>query len=66
MCASSERTKHLKSVLPLMEEIPVNPKGRFDVALFYTGEKTRFFIVLLSQNQKMRVLALTRNPLHVG
>ena len=60
MCASSERTKHLKSVLPLMEEIPVNPKGRFDVALFYTGGKdSTFLLYYLAKIKKMRVLALT-------
>ena len=60
MCASSKRTEHLKSVLPLVEDIPVNLKGRFDVAVFYTGGKdSTFLLYYLAKVKNLRVLALT-------
>jgi tRNA(Ile)-lysidine synthase TilS/MesJ len=47
-------------VLPLVEDIPVNLKGRFDVAVFYTGGKdSTFLLYYLAKVKNLRVLALT-------
>ncbi|MDE7087049.1 MAG: hypothetical protein K2O67_02530, partial [Clostridia bacterium] len=37
MCESAEKTANLKSVVPVIDEIPHSKKSRFDVAVFYTG-----------------------------
>lgn len=60
MCASKERLKHLTAVLPTVSEIPRNPKGGIDVALFYTGGKdSTFLLYYLTKKLGLRVLALT-------
>lgn len=60
ICASKERTEKLKSVVPIIDEIPHSKKSRFDVALFYTGGKdSTYLLYYLSEVKKLRVLALT-------
>ena len=60
MCQTEEETKGLKSVLPLIDEIPRSKKSRFDVALFYTGGKdSTYLLYYLSKVKGLRVLALT-------
>ena len=60
MCHTKEETKHLKSVVPLVYDIPHSEKSRFDVALFYTGGKdSTFLLYYLAKVKKLRVLALT-------
>lgn len=60
MCQTSEDAIKLKSVVPLVEDIPRSRKSRFDVALFYTGGKdSTFLLYYLSSVKKLRVLALT-------
>lgn len=60
MCQTEEETKQLKSILPIIEEIPHCKKSRFDVAVFYTGGKdSTFLLYYLSRVKKLRVLALT-------
>ena len=60
MCANAEKLKDLKAVLPVVREIPRNEKGRYDVALFYTGGKdSTFLLYYLAEVLGLRVLALT-------
>lgn len=60
MCASKEETKDLKSVVPIINEIPKAKRSRFDVAVFYTGGKdSSFLLYYLAKVKKLRVLALT-------
>lgn len=60
MCENSERTAKLKSVVPLLNDIPHSKKSRFDVAVFYTGGKdSTYLLYYLSEVKKLRVLALT-------
>jgi len=60
MCTSKEETKELKSVVPIVEDLPRSRKSRFDVALFYTGGKdSSYLLYYLSKVKKLRVLALT-------
>lgn len=60
ICASKQKTKDLKSVVPLIDEIPRSKKSRFDVAVFYTGGKdSSYLLYYLSKVKKLRVLALT-------
>lgn len=60
LCQTKEDTKTFKSVVPLLEDIPVSKKSRFDVAVFYTGGKdSTFLLYYLSKIKKLRVLALT-------
>ncbi len=60
MCADAERAKHLKSVVPLIEELPRSRRSRFDVALFYTGGKdSTYMLYYLAKVKNLRVLALT-------
>ena len=60
MCESRDRTKNLKSVVPLVSDIPKAKKSRFDVAVFYTGGKdSTFLLYYLSKVKKLRVLALS-------
>lgn len=60
MCQTAEETKDLKSILPILNEIPHSKKCRFDVALFYTGGKdSTFLLYYLSVIKGLRVLALT-------
>ena len=60
MCHSAKETEHLKSVVPIIKDIPHSDKSRFDVALFYTGGKdSTFLLYYLAKVKKLRVLALT-------
>ena len=60
LCASKEETKELKSVVPIIKDIPKSKKSRFDVAVFYTGGKdSSFLLYYLAKVKKLRVLALT-------
>ena len=60
MCESREKTASLKSVVPIIDEIPRSKKSRFDVAVFYTGGKdSTYLLYYLSEIKKLRVLALT-------
>lgn len=60
LCATREKTADLKSILPLVTELPRAEKSRFDVALFYTGGKdSTYLLYLLSEVKGLRVLALT-------
>lgn len=60
MCQTADEVKDLKSLVPLVEEIPRSKKSRFDVALFYTGGKdSTFMLHFLSKVKGLRVLALT-------
>lgn len=60
MCQTEDKVSHLKSVVPLLEEIPRSQKSRFDIALFYTGGKdSTYMLYYLSKVKGLRVLALT-------
>lgn len=60
ICFSENSTKNLKSVVPIVKDIPHSKKSRFDVALFYTGGKdSTFLLYYLSKVLSLRVLALT-------
>lgn len=60
MCQTAEEVKNLKSVVPIVEDLPHSKKSRFDIALFYTGGKdSTYLLYYLSKVKKLRVLALT-------
>lgn len=60
MCQTASETENLKSLVPILDEIPQSKKSRFDVALFYTGGKDSTFLLYhLAKVKKLRVLALT-------
>ena len=60
ICQSAEKTKNLKSIVPIMNTFPKSKKSRFDVAVFYTGGKdSTYLLYYLSKILKLRVLALT-------
>lgn len=60
MCHTAKETEKLRSVVPIVKEIPKATKSRFDVALFYTGGKdSTFLLYYLAKVKKLRVLALT-------
>lgn len=60
MCQTAADTKQLKSVVPLVDDIPRSKRSRFDVAVFYTGGKdSTVLLYYLSKIKKLRVLALT-------
>ncbi len=60
MCQTVEDTKNLRSLVPLVEDIPRAKNSRFDVALFYTGGKdSTYMLYYLAKVRKLRVLALT-------
>jgi len=62
MCESKEETKNLRSILPLVDTIPRNNKGRFDVAVFYTGGKDSSYLLYhLAVEKNLRVIAFTWN-----
>lgn len=59
MCEQAEKTAKLKSVVPVLDEIPKSKKSRFDIAVFYTGGKdSTYLLYYLSEVKKLRVLAL--------
>lgn len=60
MCQTAEQVKDLKSIVPILEEIPRSKRSRFDIALFYTGGKdSTYMLYYLSKVKGLRVLALT-------
>ena len=60
ICQSSDITKKLKSILPILHTFPKSKKSRFDIAVFYTGGKdSTYLLYYLSKVVKLRVLALT-------
>lgn len=60
LCQTAEEVKNLKSVVPIVDDIPRSKKSRFDIALFYTGGKdSTFLLYYLSKVKGLRVLALT-------
>lgn len=60
ICQSSQKTRKLKSVVPVMNVFPKSQKSRFDVAVFYTGGKdSTYLLYYLSKVLKLKVLALT-------
>lgn len=60
MCQTAEDVKVLKSVVPLVDDIPRSKHSRFDIALFYTGGKDSTFLLhYLAKVKGLRVLALT-------
>lgn len=50
LCQTQDLREELKSVLPLVQEIPKAKKSRFDVGLFYTGGNAKLSI----ENAKKR------------
>lgn len=60
MCQTAAETADLKSIVPLMEDVPRAKNSRFDIALFYTGGKdSAYLLYQLVKVKKLRVLALT-------
>lgn len=60
LCASAAKTAALRSVVPIVTEIPRSSSSRFDAAVFYTGGKdSTFLLYQLSKVSGLRVLALT-------
>ena len=59
MCQTAEETKNLRSLVPIMNDIPRAKNSRFDVALFYTGGKdSTYMLYYLAKVKKLRVLAM--------
>ncbi|MBE6648981.1 MAG: hypothetical protein E7614_05620 [Ruminococcaceae bacterium] len=59
-CQTVSDVEELKSIVPIVEDIPKSKKSRFDVAVFYTGGKDSTFLLYhLAIQKKLRVLALT-------
>lgn len=60
ICQSTDNTRELKSVVPVMNTFPRSKKSRFDIAVFYTGGKdSTYLLYYLSKVLNLRVLALT-------
>ena len=60
LCQTADDVIHLKSIVPLADEVPRSKKSRFDIALFYTGGKdSTYLLYYLSKIKNLRVLALT-------
>lgn len=60
ICQSAEKTRSLRSVVPVMNTFPRSGRSRFDVAVFYTGGKDSTYVLYyLSKVLRLRVLALT-------
>lgn len=60
MCQTADDVKELRSVVPIVKEIPRAKHSRFDIALFYTGGKdSTYLLYYLAVVKKLRVLALT-------
>lgn len=60
MCQTAEDVRGLKSVVPVLEEIPRSRTSRFDIAVFYTGGKdSTYLLYYLSKVKGLRVLAMT-------
>lgn len=60
MCQTAKDVTGLKSVVPMVEEIPRSKTSRFDIAVFYTGGKdSTYLLYYLSKVKGLRVLAMT-------
>lgn len=60
LCCTAEETARLKSLVPIVDEIPRSERSRFDAALFYTGGKdSTYMLYCLSKVKGLRILALT-------
>lgn len=60
MCQTAAAVKNLKSLVPILDQIPRSKRSRFDIALFYTGGKdSTYMLYYLSRVMGLRVLALT-------
>lgn len=60
MCQTAKEAEKLRSIVPIVTEIPRAKKSRFDVALFYTGGKDSTYLLYhLAKVKGLRVLALT-------
>lgn len=60
LCQTADMADKLKSLVPLVDEIPRSKHSRFDIALFYTGGKdSSYMLYYLSKIKGLRVLALT-------
>ncbi|MCD8371889.1 MAG: hypothetical protein LUD27_01140, partial [Clostridia bacterium] len=60
MCASRINFSSRRAIMPVKTEIPYNKKGKYDVALFYTGGKdSSYLLYYLAAVKKLRVLAMT-------
>lgn len=60
MCQTEEETRQLRSIVPIVRDIPRAEDSRFDVALFYTGGKDSSYLLYhLSKVMGLRVLAMT-------
>jgi len=60
MCQTAEDTRHLRSLVPLVTDIPRSRHSRFDAALFYTGGKDSTYLLHhLVKVKGLRILALT-------
>ena len=60
MCQTTKDTENMRSIVPLLQEIPHSKRSRFDVGLFYTGGKDSTFLLHHLSNVKgLRVLAMT-------
>ena len=60
ICQYADKTKNLKSIVPIKSSFPRSKKSRFDVAVFYTGGKdSTYLLYYLSKVLNLRVLALT-------
>lgn len=59
MCATRERFRERKNVLPTLRKIPPTPSAKYDAAVFYTGGKDSSWLLYhLVREQGLRVLAL--------
>lgn len=60
MCATREKYRDRKNVLPTLERIPPTPSVRYDAAVFYTGGKDSSWLLYhLAREQRLRVAAFT-------
>lgn len=60
ICQTQKETSKLKSVVPIVADIPRSEKSRFDAAVFYTGGKdSTYLLYYLAKVKKLRVIALT-------
>lgn len=60
MCQTAKTAERLRSIVPIVEDIPRAENSRFDVALFYTGGKDSTYLLYhLAKVMGLRVLALT-------
>lgn len=60
LCQTADAVRGLRSLVPIVEDIPPAKDSRFDAALFYTGGKdSTYLLYYLSKVKKLRILALT-------